>query len=71
MYRVIYAFRDLEDHDFVYKVGKEYPRKGCSPTKERVDELLGSKNKIGRPLIEKVGGEKKEVKKAAKKTSKK
>ncbi len=73
MYKVICAFRDLEDHEFIYKAGQEYPRKGCSPTKQRIDELLGSKNKMGKPLIEKVGEEKevrkpkKTVKKAVKK----
>ncbi len=64
MFRVICDFLDLEDNSFLYTVGKEYPRKGYSPSKERISELSGSKNKMGRPLIEK---EDKAVKKTVKK----
>lgn len=52
MYKVIIAFRDLQDGDFVYKVGDTYPRDGKKSTLERTAELMGKENKIGKPLIE-------------------
>lgn len=62
MYKVIKRFHDLEDskktktgiiyHE--YKVGDDYPRKGLKPSKARIEELLGSNNKQGVPLIEEV-----------------
>jgi len=51
MYKVIKAFADLQDQKHVYKIGDEYPRKGYSPSGERVEELLSDKNKTGKPLI--------------------
>lgn len=53
MYRVIKDFKDLQDGNHVYREGDKYPRKG-RPKKERVEELLGSENKRGEPLIEEV-----------------
>ena len=55
-YKVIKPFRDLQDENHVYKVNHKYPRKGKA-RKERVEELLGSDNKIGEPLIVEVGEE--------------
>lgn len=49
--KVLYKFADLKDKGHVYNVGDNYPRAGYKPTKERVEELKGSDNKIGRPLI--------------------
>ena len=70
MYKVIYKFSDLHDNNAIYNVGDEYPRKGYEPTKERVVELSGAKNKVGRPLIEKVKEpEKKQTKSKTKKAS--
>ncbi len=60
MYKVIYDFLDLEDNSFLYSSGKGYPREGYSPSEERINELLGDDNKIGRPLIELVEKEPKE-----------
>lgn len=54
MYKVIYQFLDLQDDNFHYKVGDTYPRSGKTASIKRVEELLGSDNKIGIPLIEKV-----------------
>lgn len=54
MYKVIYAFADLMDNDYVYAVGDTYPRKGLKVSKERIHELASRENKIGRPLIEEV-----------------
>ncbi len=51
MYKVIERFADLLDSSYIYEVGDTYPRKGVQPTPERVEELCGNKNKIGKPLI--------------------
>lgn len=53
-YQVVKEFRDLKDDNHIYLVGDEYPRKGKRPSQERLDELLGSDNKQGRPVIEKI-----------------
>lgn len=49
--KVVYKFADLVDGNHIYEVGDKYPRDGYKPTKERVEELKGSDNKIGKPLI--------------------
>lgn len=54
MYKVIKYFTDLQDDGHPYDVGDEYPRKGHEPTKERIEELSGSDNKRGEPLIKEV-----------------
>ena len=51
MYMVIRAFTDLHDEDYPYSVGDVFPRYGITVTKERFDELSGSGNKQGTPLI--------------------
>ena len=51
MYKVIYEFLDLQDDSHIYKVGDVYPRKGSETTLERATELMGTSNKIGKPLI--------------------
>lgn len=57
MYRVISYFTDLQDNDHPYNVGDAFPREGVKASKARLDELAGSDNKQGRPLIEKVADE--------------
>lgn len=65
MYKVIKGFHDLHDEKktksgtvyFEYKVGDTYPRKGLSPSDERIAELAGENNKQGTPLIKLVEGE--------------
>lgn len=65
MYRVIKDFADLNDFKktksgnvyYEYSVGDTYPRRGMSPSAERIAELSGSNNKQGVPLIELVEGE--------------
>lgn len=52
MYRVIKHFTDMQDNNFAYQVGDEYPRKGVSVLPSRIRELAGSKNRQGVPLIE-------------------
>lgn len=39
-YKVIAAFRDKTDDEYLYKIGDVFPRKGKRPTKERKDELV-------------------------------
>ncbi len=51
MYRVIKDFTDLHDEDYPYSVGDVFPRYGIAVTKERINELSGSENKQGTPLI--------------------
>lgn len=66
MYKVIKHFTDLQDNNFAYQVGDEYPRKGMSVLPSRIKELAGKKNRQGCPLIEeipeKVEDQKKETK---------
>lgn len=51
MYKVLWAFKDLQDDEYRYEKGDTYPRAGYKPTTKRIDELSGSKNKRGKPLI--------------------
>lgn len=74
MYKVIERFYDLQDskntkggvvyHE--YNVGDTFPRAGKEVSEERIQELAGSDNKRGVPLIELV-----EEEAAAKKTDEK
>jgi hypothetical protein len=59
-YAVLVDFIDLEDNR-LYRKGDQYPRTGIEPDKKRIDELSGSGNRIGKPLIKAV----KEAEKAA------
>ena len=54
MYKVIKHFTDMQDNNFAYQVGDEYPRKGMSVLQSRINELAGSKNRQGVPLIEEI-----------------
>ena len=54
MYRVIKHFVDLQDNNFTYNVGDEYPRKGMSVLPSRIRELATDKNRQGVPLIEEI-----------------
>lgn len=51
MYEVLWAFKDLQDDEYRYEKGDTYPRTDYKPTDERIDELSGSNNKRGKPLI--------------------
>ena len=50
-YVVIKYFTDLHDKNYPYNVGDTFPREGIKVTQGRIDELSGSKNKQGVPLI--------------------
>lgn len=62
MYRVIKHFTDMQDNNFAYQVGDEYPRKGMSVLPSRIIELAGKKNRQGCPLIEEIEDTKPEKK---------
>lgn len=51
MYKVIKSFADLQDNNFLYKVGDPFPRKGLKVSESRLAELASSNNKQGEPLI--------------------
>ena len=57
MYKVIEFFTDMHDEDYLYNVGDIFPRVGITVTDKRLEELSGSSNKRGIPLIEKVPDE--------------
>jgi hypothetical protein len=59
MAKVLIAFADLQDDNYVYNPGDEYPREGVIVSKDRLAELSGSDNLLGKPLIEKVDKKKK------------
>lgn len=63
MYKVIKHFTDMQDNNFAYNVGDEYPRKGMSVLPSRIKELAGSKNRQGQPLIEEISEKAEEPKK--------
>lgn len=54
MYKVIKHFTDMQDGNFAYNVGDEFPRKGMSVLPSRVKELASDKNRQGCPLIEEI-----------------
>jgi hypothetical protein len=53
-YQVIRPFRDKEDDSRNYRKGDTFPVKG-KVDQERLDELSGSDNAAGYPVIKKVG----------------
>lgn len=54
MYKVIKHFVDLQDNNFAYNVGDEFPRKNFSVLPSRIRELATDKNRQGVPLIEEI-----------------
>ena len=50
-YIAITRFADLQDGRRIYEAGDEYPRPGFSVSAERLAELAGSDNRMGKPLI--------------------
>ena len=61
MYRVIKYFTDLQDNDYAYNVGDEFPRHGMTVSSERFAELASAKNRQKTPLIEVVDEPSKEI----------
>lgn len=54
MFKVIKKFRDLQDNDYIYEVNDIYPHDNREVPVERIEELAGKKNKIGKILIQKL-----------------
>ena len=54
MYKVIKHFTDMQDNNFAYEVGDEFPRKNFSVLPSRIKELASDKNRQGCPLIEEI-----------------
>lgn len=50
-YEVVSGFSDMEDGLYVYHIGDIYPRNGYKPTQARVKSLLGSSNRLKKPII--------------------
>lgn len=53
-YKVVKTFSDLQDNNYIYNAGDEFPRKGAEVSDERIKELSGKSNKLGTPLIKEV-----------------
>ena len=54
MYKVLEMFTDLQDENYKYEVGDEYPRLGFKPSLARINELCGKENRRGHAVIEEV-----------------
>lgn len=70
-FKVIKHFTDMQDNNFAYNVGDEFPRKGMSVLPSRIKELAGKKNRQGCPLIEEIPDEEEEATKGKKKSAEK
>ena len=44
----------MQDNNFAYNVGDEFPRKGMSVLPSRINELASDKNRQGVPLFEEI-----------------
>lgn len=53
-YRATVYFTDLQDNNYAYHVGDEFPRHGYAPSESRIAELASAHNKRGRAVIEEV-----------------
>lgn len=54
MYKTVVMFTDLQDNNYKYEVGDEYPRLGLKPSLARIKELSTPANRRGVALIEEV-----------------
>ena len=54
MYIVVNKFKDLEDNDYLYDVGKVYPHEKKDVSEDRIKELSSKKNKLKKVLIKEV-----------------
>lgn len=54
MYIVVNKFKDLEDNEYLYDVGKVYPHEKKDVKEERIKELSTKKNKLKKVLIKEV-----------------
>ena len=70
MYKVIKHFTDMQDNNFAYNVGDEFPRKNFNVLPSRIKELASSKNRQGCPLIEEIPDVEEKPKKKSKSVEK-
>ena len=61
-YKVVVRFMDLEDNNFIYEEGWDYPRANHFVSQQRLEELSSTDNRQGMPLIIESGEVKKPVK---------
>lgn len=54
MYKVVRKFKELKHEGHIYNVDDTYPAEGYKPSKARLEELSGTKNKYGKVFIEEV-----------------
>lgn len=54
MYRALCEFYDLTDGNRRYGAGEDFPRPGLDVSADRLAELSGAGNRLGRPVIEAV-----------------
>lgn len=52
-YTVLRSFTDSQDDNYVYRPGDKYPRSGRGK-KERIEELSGTNNALGKAVIQEV-----------------
>lgn len=50
-YVVLTRFADLRDENHIYEAGDTYPRPGLEVSPDRLAELAGCDNLVGKPLI--------------------
>lgn len=70
MYKVIKHFTDMQDNNFAYNVGDEFPRKNFNVLPSRIKELATDKNRQGVPLIEEIPDTEEKPEKKTKSTKK-
>ena len=54
-YKTTVRFKDSQDKNRVYNIGDKFPATKRKVSEERLDELSGDSNKLGKPVIEKEG----------------
>ena len=54
MFRVVCDFHDLTDDNRHYGPGDSFPRPGLDVAPDRIAELTGTGNRLGRPVIEEI-----------------
>jgi hypothetical protein len=54
-YIVVHDFYDLQDHNYSYKAGDDFPRLNHSVSEARIAELSSKRNRMGYPLISDTG----------------
>ncbi|ULM99650.1 hypothetical protein L8956_09045 [Peribacillus frigoritolerans] len=54
-YQAIVGFKDLQDKGKIYRKGDTFPKPGNKKVeKERLEELLSTENKLGKPVIKEI-----------------